>query len=209
MQDADKQHLYTDIGQFEPLLPSPTGELEDIAYELTQRSANLANQLAAPTLEGIRELLRVTNSYYSNLIEGNNTHPIDVERAMRADYSNDPAKRDRQQESVIHIDVQKKIESVLAENPKTEVSNGEFLAGSTESFTSRCLRAFAGSKAMVASASGSRPESSERGWLPSENMYRPSRNRYRRFCIGSPKRTTPVSCTVQRNLSHSQPRITG
>jgi len=127
MQDSEKQRLYSEIGQFEPLMPSSAGELEDIAFELTQRSANLANELAGPTLEGVRELLRVTNSYYSNLIEGNNTHPIEVERAMRADYSNDPAKRDRQHESVVHIGVQRKIEKALGENPETEVANPQFL----------------------------------------------------------------------------------
>jgi hypothetical protein len=31
----------------------------------------------------------VVNSYYSNLIEGHITHPIDIERAMRQDYSAD------------------------------------------------------------------------------------------------------------------------
>ena len=92
---AKKKHVYSEIGQFEPLMPAETGELEDIAYELTQRSANLANELPAATLIGVRELLRIINSYYSNLIEGHNTHPIEVEQAMRENYSNDPAKRDR------------------------------------------------------------------------------------------------------------------
>lgn len=127
MQDAEKQTFYTDVSQFEPLMPAQSGELEDMAFELAQRSANLANQLTGPTLEGIRELLRVTNSYYSNLIEGNNTHPIEVERAMRADYSTDPAKRDRQHESIIHIDVQKKIERRLSEDAAAAITHSDFL----------------------------------------------------------------------------------
>lgn len=121
------QHIYNHISQFEPLMPNDTGELEDIAYELTQRSANLANELPQATLHGVRELLRITNSYYSNLIEGHNTHPIDVERAMRSDYSNEPAKRDRQTESVIHIDVQKKIEERIKADGETDVTDPEFL----------------------------------------------------------------------------------
>ena len=123
---SDIQHLYNHISQFEPLMPDETGELEDIAYTLTQRSANLANELPQATLQGVRELLRITNSYYSNLIEGNNTHPIDVERAMREDYSNEPAKRDRQTESVIHIGVQKKLENRLNADPETNVTSAEF-----------------------------------------------------------------------------------
>jgi Fic family protein len=109
--------LYSEISQFEPLMPAATGELEDLAYELTKRSATLANELPAATLTGVRELLRIINSYYSNLIEGHNTHPIDVERAMRKDYSTDPAKRDLQTESIIHIDLQRKIGDRLKAEP--------------------------------------------------------------------------------------------
>ncbi len=104
-------------------------ELEEIALNLTQRSANLANELPEATMNGVRELLRIINSYYSNLIEGHNTHPIDVERAMRQDYSADLAKRDRQLESLIHIDLQKKIEARLAADRDSEVTNAEFLLG--------------------------------------------------------------------------------
>ncbi|MEO7658586.1 MAG: hypothetical protein ABIV48_03135, partial [Pyrinomonadaceae bacterium] len=100
---AEKQPIYDNISQFEPLMPSETDteELEEIALNLTQRSANLANELPEATMDGVRDLLRIINSYYSNLIEGHTTHPIDVERAMRQDYSADPAKRDRQIESLI------------------------------------------------------------------------------------------------------------
>ncbi len=35
-------------------------------------------------------------SYYSNLIEGQHTHPVDIERAMRDEYSSDTHKRDLQ-----------------------------------------------------------------------------------------------------------------
>ena len=47
------------------------------------------------------------NCYYSNLIEGHDTHPIDIERAMRNDYSADPKKRNLQLEAKAHIAVQK------------------------------------------------------------------------------------------------------
>jgi Fic family protein len=102
-------------------------ELEEIALNLAQRSANLAREVPEATMDGIRELLRIINSYYSNLIEGHNTHPIDVERAMRKDYSTDPAKRDRQIESLIHIDLQKKIEARLAVEPDSDVTNPDFI----------------------------------------------------------------------------------
>jgi Fic family protein len=48
--------------------------------------------------------------YYSNFIEGHNTHPVDIERALRNDYSQDARKRDLQKEAVAHVNVQKWID---------------------------------------------------------------------------------------------------
>jgi Fic family protein len=45
--------------------------------------------------------------YYSNLIEGHNTHPVDIERAMKNDYSGDPEKRNLQLEARAHVSVQR------------------------------------------------------------------------------------------------------
>jgi len=51
------------------------------------------------------------NCYYSNLIEGHDTHPIDIERALKNDYSNDARKRDLQHEARAHITVQQWIDN--------------------------------------------------------------------------------------------------
>jgi Fic family protein len=50
------------------------------------------------------------NCYYSNLIEGHDAHPVDIERALKNDYSNDARKRDLQLEAKAHINVQKWID---------------------------------------------------------------------------------------------------
>jgi Fic family protein len=50
------------------------------------------------------------NCYYSNLIEGHNTHPIDIERALKGDYSKDAKKRDLQLEAKAHITAQQWID---------------------------------------------------------------------------------------------------
>ncbi len=50
------------------------------------------------------------NCYYSNLIEGHNTHPVDIERALNDDYSSDPKKRNLQLEARAHIEVQRWID---------------------------------------------------------------------------------------------------
>jgi hypothetical protein len=86
--------MYSHISQMEPLYPALSEPLEDIAREVIAAWVKLEGHLASETLDEVRKLLRVVNSYYSNLIEGHSTHPVDIERAMRHDYSADQEKRD-------------------------------------------------------------------------------------------------------------------
>jgi Fic family protein len=119
--------LYSDISQFEPLFPAETYGLEELSYRLVDASARLEGRLSPVTLSGISELLRIVNSYYSNLIEGHNTHPVDIQKAMRRDYSDDEDQRDLQIESLIHVEVQQKIIDQLKAEPETNVAAPEFL----------------------------------------------------------------------------------
>jgi Fic family protein len=50
------------------------------------------------------------NCDYSNLIEGHDTHPIDIERAMKNDYSANAAQRNLQLEAKAHVAVQQWID---------------------------------------------------------------------------------------------------
>lgn len=100
------------IALMEPMLP-PEGrhELDDLAFDLAQRASRLAGQLHPVVRRGVSDLVRSMNCYYSNLIEGHNTHPRDIDRALAGDYSNDPAKRELQLEATAHIAVQQYIDS--------------------------------------------------------------------------------------------------
>lgn len=84
--------------------------LADLALELARRSAGLRRSLPDSILEPLAGLVRTVDCYYSNLIEGHDTHPVDIERALRADYSDDARKRDLQQEALAHIAVQRWID---------------------------------------------------------------------------------------------------
>jgi Fic family protein len=86
------------------------GALTDLAFDLTQKSAGFRRSLPVSLLASLATLVRAMNCYYSNLIEGHNTHPIDIERALRDDYSQDRRKRDLQLEAKAHITVQKWID---------------------------------------------------------------------------------------------------
>ena len=85
--------------------------LIDLALELAQRSAGFRRSLPESILTSLGDLVRSMNCYYSNLIEGHDTHPIDIERALRGDYSNDTQKRDLQLEAKAHIAVQQWIDN--------------------------------------------------------------------------------------------------
>lgn len=85
--------------------------LIDLALELAQRSAGFRRSLPESILTSLGDLVRSMNCYYSNLIEGHDTHPIDIERALKGDYSNDTQKRDLQLEAKAHIAVQQWIDN--------------------------------------------------------------------------------------------------
>ena len=94
------------IGLMEPLVIG-TGSrqraaLTDLALELAQKSAGFRRSLPESLLASLADLVRSMNCYYSNLIEGHNTHPIDIERALKGDYSKDTKKRDLQLEAKAH-----------------------------------------------------------------------------------------------------------
>ncbi len=83
-----------------------SSSLPDQSIVLSQKSAKLSGQLTERTLNTLEAYMRVINSYYSNLIEGNATRPHEIRAAQRGIYSTDPAKRDLQEESLGHMAVQ-------------------------------------------------------------------------------------------------------
>ncbi len=84
--------------------------LTDLAVELAAKSAGFRRSLPTGVLVALANLVRAMNCYYSNLIEGHDTHPVDIERALKNDYSADPKKRNLQLEAKAHIAVQKWID---------------------------------------------------------------------------------------------------
>lgn len=66
---------YEPIGLMEPMYPRTSPQLEDLVFTLTQRSSSLASQIHPIVRESVGNLVRSLNCYYSNLIEGHNTHP--------------------------------------------------------------------------------------------------------------------------------------
>jgi Fic family protein len=104
-----------DVAMMEPLVLADhaprRGELADLALDLAQKSASLKRSIPESMLPSLAALVRSMNCYYSNLIEGHDTHPIDIERALNNDFTGDAKKRDLQLEAKAHIVVQEWIDA--------------------------------------------------------------------------------------------------
>ncbi|MCW5827844.1 MAG: Fic family protein [Deltaproteobacteria bacterium] len=85
-------------------------DLSDMALQLAARSAGFRSSLPAGVRAALAALVRSMNCYFSNLIEGHDTHPVDIERALNNDYSDDSRKRDLQFGAKAHIAIQKWID---------------------------------------------------------------------------------------------------
>jgi Fic family protein len=111
------------VSAMEPLLiggdPKHRPELTDLAVELAAKSAGFRRSLPDSLTSSLAALVRAMNCYYSNLIEGHDTHPIDIERALKGDYSKDAKKRDLQLEAKAHIAVQHWIDTGGLKSPAT------------------------------------------------------------------------------------------
>lgn len=102
------------LSMMEPLLISLGSvhrkELMDLALELVAKSAGFRHSLPIAIQESLATMVRSMNCYYSNLIEGHDTHPIEIERALQGNYSADIKKRNLQIEAKAHIAVQEWID---------------------------------------------------------------------------------------------------
>ena len=102
---------YEPISLMEPLMPEQGNRrLEDLAVELVAKASSLTSQLRPIVNNAVGDLVRSMNCYYSNLIEGHNTHPRDIDRALAGNYSQDSKKRCLQLEARAHIEVQRAID---------------------------------------------------------------------------------------------------
>jgi Fic family protein len=110
--------MYAEAHQFEPLLPTlPRPDLDALAEEVCRRAFELKRLVHPVTEARLAKLLRSVNSYYSNRIEGQQTHPKDIERALRKSFSKEPAKARLQRLAIAHIETQQEMEAALAEKP--------------------------------------------------------------------------------------------
>ena len=108
-------------------LVAPTAEIADVIAELTAASATLGRALHPRTAANLADLVRVMNTYYSNLIEGHNTRPRDIERALAGQFDEDEGRRNLQLEAAAHVRVQAKVDAMAAAGELPEPASRDFL----------------------------------------------------------------------------------
>lgn len=98
--------LYDDPVQMEPLVVHDTrprhAELIGLAYELSEASACLDAALCAPTAQSLATLVTGMNCYYSNLIEGQHTLPLEIAKALQ-DAKGAPSQKDLPSLASAHV----------------------------------------------------------------------------------------------------------
>ena len=62
-------------------------DLEDLATDLVAKSNALTGRLHPVVRAGVGNLVRSMVCHYLNLIEGHNTLPVDIERALAGDFA--------------------------------------------------------------------------------------------------------------------------
>lgn len=117
--------------------------IADLVAELAAATAKLENALAPQTAQNLAVMVRIMNTYYSNLIEGNVTRPGDIEAALGSGaisasqmpqsaqiedaLAESGTTNDLLIEAVAHVRVQAKIDEMAAASQLPEPAGEEFI----------------------------------------------------------------------------------
>ena len=103
-----------DVSRMEPMLITESskqrGRLNGLVFELVAAASAFRASLPEGMVEALCDLVRSMNCYYSNLIEGHDTLPIEIEQALAEDYSHDKRRKNLQFEAKAHIATQRWID---------------------------------------------------------------------------------------------------
>ena len=101
--------------------------ISNIVAELSAASAKLGHALNPRTAANLAGLVRIMNTYYSNLIEGHNTRPKDIERALAGQFDHNQERRNLQIEAAAHVRVQAEIDRMDSEDRLPEPASVDFI----------------------------------------------------------------------------------
>ena len=108
---------------FEEHIPA---ELADLSVEIQREASGLGKGLHPDSAAELADLVRMMNCYYSNLIEGHNTRPRDIEKAL-AGAELEEETRPLALEARAHVIVQRAIDNMHRAGTLPRPTSAEFL----------------------------------------------------------------------------------
>jgi Fic family protein len=116
------------VQRIEPARLEEAGEvITDVVAELSASAAKLGHALHPRTSTNLADIVRIMNTYYSNLIEGHNTRPRDIARALAGELDGDNERRNLQLEAAAHVRVQAEVDRMAAEGRLPEPASVDFI----------------------------------------------------------------------------------
>jgi len=114
--------------RIEPARLEETPEaIADLVAEVAAKSAVLGTKLHPLTAANLASLVRLMNTYYSNLIEGHDTRPRDIERALAGDFDENEGRRNLQIEAAAHVRVQAEVDRLASAGELPEPASRDFI----------------------------------------------------------------------------------
>lgn len=116
------------VGRIEPCLPESFSQKTlDLVATLVSAAKHLEERFHPRTGASLAGLVRIMNCYYSNLIEGHNTTPREIESALHNQFAEAHDRRNLQFEARAHIRLQAEIDRLHAFGDLPEPASTEFL----------------------------------------------------------------------------------
>ena len=116
------------LSRIEPArLEAASEAIADAVAALATAGAVLGSALHPNTAANLAASVRIMNTYYSNLIEGHNTRPGDIERALAGQFDRDRGQRNLQLEAAAHVRVQAEIDRMAAQGTLPEPASSDFI----------------------------------------------------------------------------------
>ena len=116
------------VQRIEPArLEEASEAITDVVAELSAATAKLSHALHPRTATNLASVVRIMNTYYSNLIEGHNTRPRDIARALAGELDKDNDRRNLQLEAAAHVRVQAEVDRMAAEGRLPEPASVDFI----------------------------------------------------------------------------------
>jgi Fic family protein len=116
------------VDRIEPArIEEPSTAISDVVAELSAKSATLGRALHPRTAASLADVVRIMNTYYSNLIEGHVTGPKEIENALAGNFDASKERRNLQLEAMAHVRVQDEVDRLASENRAPEPASAEFV----------------------------------------------------------------------------------